>query len=184
MDSLQATQVTVFSQETVEYFTPSKYIEAARAVMGGIQLDPASCAYPQTWINAQEYYTKEQDGLAQDWYGRVWLNPPYGVTRARSNAGIWAKKLEHEIAEGRVSVAILLVKAALGYNWFERLFRRYPVCFTRERIRFLTLERAMPAAKQANAFFLLEPEPPYRPHVGRFRDEFGKFGRVILPDWR
>lgn len=181
MDTQQATQVTVFSHKSVEYYTPPEYIEAARRVMGGIHMDPASCDFAQEWIKADHYITKEHDGLAQDWYGRVWLNPPYSKTGSRSNQDIWAQKLEEEIAARRVTIGILLVKAALGYKWFERLFRRYPVCFTRNRIRFLTVDGPMPPAKQANAFFLLQPGD-WWPHDARFRDEFSQFGRVIYPD--
>lgn len=181
MDTQQATDVTVFSHKTVEYYTPAKYIEAAREVMGGIDTDPASCDFAQGWIKADTYFTKEDDGLSKSWYGSVWLNPPYGVDRGRSRAGTWAEKLEAEIEAGAATVAILLVKAALGYIWFERLFHNYPVCFTRDRIRFYTKDGRMPAAKQANAFFLLETSPSYGPYLWRFQDVFGKFGRVILP---
>lgn len=29
------------------------------------------------WRTARVMYNKEQDGLKQEWEGRVWLNPPY-----------------------------------------------------------------------------------------------------------
>lgn len=34
-----------------------------------------------------EYYTKEQDGLKQPWYGVCWCNPPYG-----KEIGKWVEK--------------------------------------------------------------------------------------------
>jgi hypothetical protein len=58
-----------------EWFTPAKYIAAARAVLGGIDLDPASNAIAQATVRAGRYYSKDDDGLAQPWHGRVWLNP-------------------------------------------------------------------------------------------------------------
>src|SRR2546430_17584816 len=61
-----------------EWYTPSKYIETAREVLGSIDLDPASCELANRTVKADKYYTKEDDGLSKEWHGNVWLNPPYG----------------------------------------------------------------------------------------------------------
>lgn len=56
-----------------EWYTPSKYIEAARAVMGSIDLDPATTEQANKTICAKKYYTRETNGLLQEWHGNVWL---------------------------------------------------------------------------------------------------------------
>jgi hypothetical protein len=61
-----------------EFYTPSHIIEIARACMGGIDLDPASCAVANETVKAATFYDIKQDGLKKPWFGRVWLNPPYG----------------------------------------------------------------------------------------------------------
>lgn len=57
-----------------EYYTPISLINS----LGHFDTDPAT---PKNlpWSTADIMYTKEDDGLVQDWKGRVWLNPPYSA---------------------------------------------------------------------------------------------------------
>lgn len=170
-------EVIAFSHESVEYYTPPEYIEAARNVMGAIDLDPASCDEAQRWIKANKHYTIEDDGLKQEWAGRIWLNPPYSKTGARSNQEIWATRLIAEYKAGRVTEAILLIKAALGYNWFETLWYDWPICFARKRISFIKADGSDDGqSKQGTIFLYLGT------NTQRFIDVFRQFGRVILSD--
>jgi phage N-6-adenine-methyltransferase len=43
----------------------------------GFDLDPCA-SIDRPWDTARHHYTIEDDGLAQEWFGRVWCNPPYG----------------------------------------------------------------------------------------------------------
>ena len=60
-----------------EWHTPERYVELARKVLGAFDLDPASSKKAQKVIKAEKFFTKKDNGLEHDWYGRVWLNPPY-----------------------------------------------------------------------------------------------------------
>ena len=60
-----------------EWFTPPEFLELARTVLGVIDLDPASSDKAQEVVQAEQYFAKADDGLAKQWHGRVWLNPPY-----------------------------------------------------------------------------------------------------------
>src|SRR6266702_2856765 len=93
-----------------EWFTPSRYVEAARKVMGSIDLDPASCEMANRVVRAARYYTKQDNGLAQEWYGRVWLNPPYGSIDQSRKMGLAAfiGKLIAEYHDGNIEQAVLL----------------------------------------------------------------------------
>lgn len=164
----QAMQILT-SQATVEWYTPPDIIELARAVLGAIDLDPASNDIAQSWIRASTYYTAETP-LQAAWTGRVFLNPPFDDTPA------WVERLEREYTHGAVTAAILLVNSAPGYGWWERLWRNRPVCMLRERLRFYTV--AGVAGGQAKkgqtiAYFGTDNR--------RFIDVFAPLGRIILP---
>jgi hypothetical protein len=67
------TSLTKFEQ----WFTPGLHVELAREVLGGFDLDPASHPAAQERIRAKQFLTPEDNGLAHEWHGRIWLNPPY-----------------------------------------------------------------------------------------------------------
>ncbi len=70
-------QLNQDSGET-EYYTEPFVIEAAREVMGSIDLDPASCDYAnQEHVKADVYFTQKDDGLKCKWFGNVWMNHPF-----------------------------------------------------------------------------------------------------------
>jgi ParB family chromosome partitioning protein len=170
------------SSETTEWYTPPVYTDAARALMGGIDLDPASCEAANRWIRAERFYTAADDGLSQPWGGRVWVNPPYGKTGSRSNQDVWAEKLKLEYDAGYVTQAVLLTKCVPGYAWWERLFRLWPVCFVEERIEFLRLNGrgeivANGQAKAGTTFWYVGRD------IAAFRDVFAQFGRIVPPPW-
>lgn len=56
-----------------EWLTPPEIIRA----LGDFDLDPCAPTI-RPWDTAKNHYTKEDNGLILPWYGRVWLNPPYG----------------------------------------------------------------------------------------------------------
>jgi hypothetical protein len=77
-------QAANYSSESNEWFTPARYLEAVHEVMGGVDLDPASNPQANIVVRATKYFTKDDDGLKQDWLGRVFMNPPYGKAEAAS----------------------------------------------------------------------------------------------------
>lgn len=161
------------SSNEIEYYTPAPIIEAAREVMGEIDLDPASCEEANKVVKAATIYTREENGLDKQWYGRVWLNPPYGKTKNNSNAGIWSKKLIAEYQAGNVEEALLLVNAALSYKWFKPLYA-YPMCFPYDRLNF-SHSTKLKAKKHAQNNAIV--------YIGRneetFRDVFQELGCIM-----
>jgi phage N-6-adenine-methyltransferase len=145
------------AQGSDEWGTPVEIVERVRAFFGGeIDLDPASNETAQRIVRATQYYTKEQDGLKQEWLGNTFLNGPY------SKMGPWVDKLVSEFGAGRVSQAICLVLASTGSEWFHRLWAASAaICFRRGRLRFLNAngEEAPNSPPMDPVLFYLGPRP-------------------------
>lgn len=155
-----------------EWYTPAEYVEKARAVMGAIDLDPASTEAANQVIQAERIFTHEDDGLAQQWSGRVWLNPPY----ARKNVARFAEKTLAEIDAGRVQSCIVLVNNYTDTAWFHRLAGRADaLCLTRGRIRFVSPRGAADSPIQGNVFVYFGPD------AARFSGVFSDVGLCLRP---
>jgi hypothetical protein len=122
------------SSGDAQWFTPLEVLEAVRTVFGGsICLDPASCAAAQERVRAKTYFDEQADGLTRDWYGRVFLNPPYASKLIKP----FVNKLIAEIGAGRVEQAILLANDQTDAAWFQQAVGAAQVfCFTRSRLSF------------------------------------------------
>ena len=129
----------VYNSGNNEWYSPSGYTATARDVMDGIDLDPASTAKANEGVGANEgvraaqIWTAMDDGLAQPWAGRVWLNPPY----ERGLVDKFCTKLAEEYEAGNVTEAIVLVNNSTDAAWFHELLKRASaVCFPQSRVRF------------------------------------------------
>jgi len=169
----------IVSSESNEWYTPAAIIEAVRAVMGNIHLDPASNEVAQQVVKAEKYFSAAEDGLAQEWHGTVFLNPPYGKTGNKSNQGIWSRKLYKEILRGNVSEAILLTKAVPGYDWWNWLFHNWPgpLCIMDERMPFWRAAGKAGRPQVATCLWYYRNDFYWQ----KFTRVFKEFGRVIPP---
>lgn len=132
-----------------EWYTPGQYIELARSVLGKIDLDPASCELANETVRAERYYSEENDGLCQEWRGRVWMNPPYSADLV----GKFTRKFVEEYDAGHISEGIVLVNNATETAWFAYMTdAASAVVFTRGRIRYMSPERESLAPLQGQAF--------------------------------
>lgn len=160
---------------TAEWYTPPYLVEMARTVMGGIDLDPASSALPQTWIKADKFYTAETDGLGQPWFGRVWCNPPYGTPSTRLMAQKFLEKAIAEYRNGQIESAILLLNRT-GAKWYVDLFEEIPgICHVTKRINFIDAQgEEQKSPRYYNDILYLGTE------VKQFEEVFERIGRVTL----
>lgn len=139
-----------------EWYTPDEYIELAWDVLGEIDLDPASCEYANRTVKAKQYYTMEQDGLRQEWHGRVWMNPPYQADLVQQ----FSAKFADEYCKGNIVEGIVLVNNATETNWFINLVQHAKcVCFPKGRIRYNSQTRETMAPLQGQAFLYFGDNP-------------------------
>ncbi len=153
-----------------EWYTPPSFIEAARQVLGQIDLDPASSEIANNTVLATKFYAAKDDGLAQEWSGNVWMNPPY----SSSLIGLFAEKLVEHFTDGSVRSAIVLVNNATETKWFQSLLSfGSAVCFPLSRIRFLDPDGNPGAPLQGQALIYFGSD---RELFGR---EFREFGNCL-----
>jgi phage N-6-adenine-methyltransferase len=154
-----------------EWSTPQQYLDAARAVLGGIDLDPATNLFAQSRVRAAKFFTIEDDGLREAWQGRVWLNPPYGPQIAH-----FVSKLVREVKKGNVTAAIMLTHNNTDTEWFHKAARTSAaICFGRGRIQFEQSDDRVRTATQGQAFFY------FGTNVEGFHKVFGKIGLIVTP---
>lgn len=177
--------------DSPEWYTPSPFVEAARTVMGGIDLDPASHEEANRTVKAARYFTAEENGLTQSWDGRVFLNPPGGLV-----GEFWGTLLV-EVQALRTTQAIWI-----GYS-LEQLQTLqkaepftcplvYPTCVTDKRIAFVENEakrQARIAKLRAQGKRPNSSSSPshsnyityFGPNVDHFDAVFSRFGHVVIP---
>ena len=96
------------------------------AALGSFDLDPCA-AVDQPWKTAYTQWTIQDDAWWEPWFGRVWLNPPYGRKTA-----VWVRRL----AEHGNGIALIFARTETRLWFSEIWFDADAVLFLRGRLRF------------------------------------------------
>lgn len=147
-----------------EYYTPKSLLEMVTRCIGPIDLDPCSNSHAMPNVAAYAHYTKEEDGLVQDWHKTVFLNPPY------SKPEPWMRKLIGEYKAGNVDKAIALFQVHASADWFQLLLD-YPICLISKHWKLIGNQSR---SRFASALLYLGPDSD------RFCEVFdGEIGVVV-----
>lgn len=163
-----------------EYITRPDILAAVRGMLGDIDLDVASCAAANELVVRAGRFFVEPDyitvdfpgapgfpqvarryrdwgGLSQAWYGRVWMNHPFGRPLSACQPGCarrtcrqrgwhsvkgqpgnshWVTRLVNAHRHGRVTACCITFNCA-SEKWFRPLLD-YPRWLPPERINYLT----------------------------------------------
>ena len=92
---------------TDHWLTPPEIVRA----LGKFDLDPCF-SEPRPWATATTMWGLPTDGLAEQWFGRVWLNPPYG-----RRAGKWLRRL----AMHGNGIALVMARTETKV-WFDHIW--------------------------------------------------------------
>lgn len=118
--------------QTVEWETPVGLFTALEAEFGKFDLDP--CASHGNH-KAPYYWTKEDDGLSKDWFGRVFVNPPHNLIPD------FVKKTVFEInkPDSKCGLIVMLLPARTDTRWFHNFLYQKPniqIVFLKGRLQF------------------------------------------------
>tara|TARA_R110002126_G_scaffold138790_1_gene283363 strand:+ start:7664 stop:8146 length:483 start_codon:yes stop_codon:yes gene_type:complete len=123
------TQRAMFSSKSNDWGTPQNFYDKLNNSFGPFTLDPCSDGQNNKTDN---YFTKEQNGLSQDWSGnKVFMNPPYG--RAIKD---WLKKAYEEGQKPNTTVVCLIPARTDTKYWHDYVMKAQAVYFVKGRLKF------------------------------------------------
>ena len=121
----------LFANKTNDWRTPADILEIVDATMGGIDLDPCAPSDDPYHTGAETAFTPQENGLVRDWFGYVYMNPPYG-----REVPVWITKAITEVNEGRARCVIAMLAARTDTRWFRPLLK-YPTAYLHGRVKFI-----------------------------------------------
>ena len=121
------------SSATDEWATPQDFFDRLNAEFR-FTLDV--CALPHS-AKCADYFTPETDGLAQEWRGVCWMNPPYGRAISR-----WMRKAFEASLAG--ATVVCLVPARTDTAWWHDFAMRGEIRYVRGRLKFGNAKNSAP----------------------------------------
>ena len=164
------------TRDSDSWYTPNKYIESVRFVLGSIDLDPFSSNEANHNVKASVFYTKENDSLSFTWgsFDNCYTNPPY-------SKGLMQKCVEKvtlEVMYNNIKNVILLCNASTDTKWFHLMLENSDLmCITLGRISFENTDgKSISGNTKGQCFFLISSDSNIKE---KFKQEFSKYGFIV-----
>lgn len=117
----------MLSSSTDDWATPLAFFRTIEHEFGIFDLDV--CADANN-AKAARFFNREKNGLAQEWTGKVWMNPPYG-----KHIGAWMAKARESSLYGAMVVCLVPARTDTKW-WHESVEGCAEVRFIRGRLKF------------------------------------------------
>ena len=124
----------MFSSATDLWATPQDFFDKLDKFFN-FEIDV--CALPAN-AKCRKFFTPKQNGLAQDWTGTCWMNPPYG-----REIGAWVEKA---YTQSRLhgSTIVCLLPARVDTRWWHSYCTKGEIHFLKGRLKFGNAKASAP----------------------------------------
>lgn len=117
----------MFSSKTDMWETPQDLFDRLNQEF---HFDLDVCATKEN-TKCPRFFSPQDDGLKQVWFGCCWMNPPYGKT-----IGQWVQKA-YEFAADRGGTVVCLLPARTDTKWWhDYCMKAAEIRFVRGRLKF------------------------------------------------
>lgn len=175
------------------WITPPWLIEAARGVLGRIDLDPASSTQANETVQAQAYFDEQRDGLLEQWRLSlhfpkprcIWLNPPGGKTPSGESQTkrFWQRLLrerKHNVEFGHaLFLAFSIETAQTTQLKCEHSLLSFPTCFLKRRVAYINPETGKPTTGMTHSSCITYISGRLD-HTEQFVNIFSQFGEIVV----
>jgi phage N-6-adenine-methyltransferase len=105
------------------------------------------------------YFSPEDDGLAQEWTGICWCNPPY------SDCACWIRKAYETSRNGTVAVCLIPARTDTRY-WHDYVMKADEVRLVKGRVKFVGGRASAPFPSAIVAVHIPKCPNDFRPLLG------------------
>lgn len=146
-DYLSQLTKEMFTAKTDLYETPQDLFDKLNKKF---HFDLDVCALPEN-TKCEMYYTPEDDGLTQPWWGSCWMNPPYGREISK-----WVEKAYKESLKN--TTVVCLLPARTDTKWFHEYCLPFAeIRFLKGRLRFQNCKHTAPFPNMIVIFRAVNP---------------------------
>ena len=161
-----------------DWHTPSVFTDAARKVMGSIDLDPFTSVQANKHIKADLIMTEADDAFSREWAltdnQTVWMNPPY--SRGASSKAV--ERFLEQYDNGAFAQAVVLMNASTDTNWFHQMINvASAFCLTKGRISFEDAGGKKSSGNTKGQVFFY-----FGNKAKTFKKTFSEYGYVVLTE--